>query len=86
MQRNNNPKDIVQVVFGEFPVIDKETESEVDEVAGWYCDVISTDALSRTRPFCLPMPLTDYYVDRCNMEVVGNVFDNPELLKGDPNV
>lgn len=73
LQRNNDPKDIVQVVFGKFPVIDMETESEVDEVTGWYCDIIPTDALSRTSPFCLPMPLTDYYIDRCNMEVVGNI-------------
>lgn len=83
LQRNNNPKDIVQVVFGKFPVIDMETESEVDEVIGWYCDVIPTDALSRTRPFCLPMPLTDYYINRCNSEVIGNIHDNPEMLKGE---
>lgn len=83
LQRNNNPKDIVQVVFGKFPVIDMETESEVDKVIGWYCDVIPTDALSKTLPFCLPMPLTDYYINQCNAEVVGNIHDNPELLKGE---
>ena len=83
LKRNNNPKEIVQVVFGKFPVIDMETESEVDEVIGWYCDVIPTDALSRTRPFCLPMPLTDYYINRCNSEVIGNIHDNPEMLKGE---
>jgi hypothetical protein len=27
------------------------------------------------------MPLTEYYIDRCEMEVVGNIFDNPELLQ-----
>lgn len=81
LQRNNNPKDIVQVVFGKFPVIDMETESEIDEVIGWYCDVIPTDALSRTRPFCLPMPLTDYYINRCNIEVLGNIHDNPDLME-----
>lgn len=83
LRSNNNPKDIRQVIFGEFMVIDFEMESETDEVTGWYCDIIPTDALSRTRPFCLPMPLTDYYIDRCNMEVVGNIHDNPELLKGE---
>lgn len=67
-------------------VIDFETESETDEVTGWYCDVIPTDALSRTRPFCLTLPLTDYYIHQCNMEVVSNIHDNPELLKGEPNV
>ena len=80
---NNNPKDIRQVIFGEFMVIDFETESETDEVTGWYCDVIPTDALRRTRPFCLALPLTDYYIHQCNMEVVGNIHDNPEMLKGE---
>lgn len=85
LRSNNNPKDIRQVIFGEFMVIDFEMESETDEVTGWYCDIIPTDALSRTRPFCLPMPLTDYYIDRCNVDVVGNIHDNPELLKGEEN-
>ena len=86
LRSNNNPKDIRQVIFGEFMVIDFETESETDEVTGWYCDVIPTDALSRTRPFCLTLPLTDYYIHQCNMEVVGNIHDNPDMLKGEPNV
>lgn len=59
-----------------------ETESEVDKVIGWYCDVIPTDALSKTLPFCLPMPLTDYYINRCNSEVIGNIHDNPEMMGG----
>lgn len=25
--------------------------------------------------------MTEYYIDRCEMEVVGNIFDNPELLQ-----
>lgn len=83
LRSNNNPKDIRQVIFGEFMVIDFETESETDEVTGWYCDVIPTDALSRTRPFCLTLPLTDYYIHQCNMEVVSNIHDNPEMLKGE---
>lgn len=83
LRSNNNPKDIRQVIFGEFMVIDFETESETDEVTGWYCDVIPTDTLSRTRPFCLTLPLTDYYIHQCNMEVVSNIHDNPEMLKGE---
>ena len=27
------------------------------------------------------MPLTPEYIERCEMRVVGNVYDNPELLK-----
>ena len=80
LRSNNNPKDIRQVIFGEFMVIDFETESETDEVTGWYCEVIHTDALSRIRPFCFTLPLTDYYIHQCNMEVVSNIHDNPEML------
>lgn len=83
LQRNSNPKDIVIVTFGKFPIIDTETESEVDEAIGWYCKVIPTDALSKIRPFCLPMPLTDYYIDGCNIKIISNIHDNPELLGGE---
>ena len=82
LQCNNNSSDIVKVVFGKFSVIDTETESAVDEVIGWHYEVIPTDALSKIRPFCLSMPLTDCYIDRCNMKIIGNIHDNSELLKG----
>lgn len=81
LQCNNNPKDIVKTVFGKFSVIDAETETAVDEVTGWHCEVIPTDAISEVLPFCLPMPLTDYYINRCNAEVIGNIHDNPEMLE-----
>ena len=51
-------------------------ESIVDEVVGWHYEVIPTDAISRCEPFCYSMPLTKDYIDRCEMEVVGSIFDN----------
>ena len=27
------------------------------------------------------MPLTDFYIKANKMEVIGNIFDNPELLE-----
>ena len=42
---------------------------------------IPTDAISRCEPFCWSMPLTEDYIERCEMEVVGNIFDNSELLQ-----
>lgn len=39
--------------------------------------------VSRQKPFCLSMPLTDYYINRCNMKVLGSIFDNQELLEVD---
>ena len=39
----------------------------------------------RCEPFCWSMPLTEYYIDRCEMEVVGSILDNPELLQEESN-
>lgn len=78
---HGNPKDLAKVLFGEFGVRNIETGSIVDKVVGWHYEVVPTDAISRCEPFCWPMPLTEYYIDRCEMEVVGNIFDNKELLQ-----
>lgn len=49
----------------------------VDRVIGWHYEVVPTDTLSKMEPFCLPMPFTDEYLKRCEIEVV----DNPGLLE-----
>ena len=78
---HGNDRDLSKVSFGKFYVIDVETLNRVDEVIGWHTEVIETDALSKCEPFCLPMPLTDFYIERSELEVYGNIFDNPELLE-----
>lgn len=78
---HGNSEDLAKAVFGEFGVRDIETGSIVDEVVGWHYEVIPTDAISRCEPFCYSMTLTKDYIDRCEMEVIGNIFDNPELLQ-----
>lgn len=78
---HGNDKDLSKVSFGKFYVIDAETLRRVDEVIGWHTEAIETDALSKCEPFCLPMPLTDFYIERSEFEVFGNIFDNPELLE-----
>ena len=80
---HGNSKDLAKAVFGEFYVINVETLEKVDKVIGWHYEVITTDELSKYEPFCLPMPLTDYYIKKCEMELIGNIFDNHELLKGE---
>lgn len=70
LMRHGNPEDLVKAVFGEFNVINVETLEVIDRVIGWHYEVVPTDALSKCEPFCLPMPLTEEYVKRCEMEVV----------------
>ena len=74
---HGNPVELVRATFGEFGVTDIEAETVTDEVIGWHYEVIYTDELSRTEPFCYSMPLTKEYITRLEMEVV----DNPELLQ-----
>ena len=78
---HGNPDDLAKVAFGEFDVIDIAREEAIDSVIGWHYEVIPTDALSKCEPFCYPMPLTDFYIKTNKMEVIGNIFDNPELLE-----
>lgn len=79
---HGNSEDLVKTVFGEFGVRNIETGSIVDKVVGWHYEIIPTDTISRCEPFCYSMPLTKDYIDRCEMEVVGSIFDNPELVQG----
>ena len=81
LRGHGNDEDLAKVVFGRFNVIDVDTLEVVDSAVGWHTEVIATDALSKCEPFCLPMPLTDFYIKRCEYEVFGNTFDDKELLE-----
>ena len=78
---HDNPVDLVKAVFGELNVIEVESEEVIDSVIGWYYETIPTDALSKCEPFCYSMPLTEDYVKRCEMKVIGNVWDKSEDAK-----
>jgi hypothetical protein len=83
LRGHGNPKDLAKVAFGKFHVIEVESLENIDSVIGWHTEVIPTDALSKCEPFCLPMPLTDFYIDFSEFEVIGNIFESPELLQED---
>ena len=77
-----NLNDIYQVYFGEFGVMNLEDETITDKVVGWYMKVIPTeDVLSTLAPFNADMPLNEIWVENCELEVIGNVYANPALLK-----
>lgn len=78
---HSNRNDLVKACYGEFYVIDAGSLEKIDSVIGWHYEVIGTDAISKCEPFNISMPLTNDYIISCELEVVGNVFDNPELLK-----
>lgn len=81
LRGHGNPNDLAKVVFGEFDVIEVESLERIDKVVGWHTEVIPTDAISRAKPFCLSMPLTDFYINLSEWEVIGNCFGNPELVE-----
>ena len=78
---HDNPVDLVKAVFGEFNVIEAKSEKVIDSVIGWHYETIPTDALSKCEPFCYSMPLTEDYVKRCKMKVIGNIWDKSEDAK-----
>lgn len=82
IRMNQCQEDLAEVCFGEFKCIDMETESATDTVIGWHYKVIPTDALSQVEPFSLPFQMNEHWAKACSYEVIGNIHDNPEPLKG----
>lgn len=82
IRMNQNENDLAVVEFGKFGCVCTEDESITDFVHGWYYRPLPTDALSRCEPFCWPFQLNEMWIKYTGIEVIGNIHDNPELLKG----
>lgn len=81
LRQNSNDKDLVEVCYGEFGVRSLETEEVIDNICGWNLKVVETDGLSKIEPFCYDTPLNGFWIEKLGIEVVGNIYDNPELLE-----
>lgn len=77
---HSNKNDLAKACYGEFYVVDVETLEKIDTVIGWHYEVIETDAISKCEPFNISMPLTNDYIKTCELEVIGNIFDNKDLI------
>ena len=78
---HENKNDLVVVEYGEFFVIDVETYNRVDKVIGWHTHVLKTGVLSVCEPFCLTMPLNEYYIARSEYSVLNKRIHQTELKR-----
>lgn len=77
-----NTDNLVKVAYGEFDVIDADSLNVSDSVIGWHHEVVSMDALNKYELLRYDMlPLTEYYIQLMESKRIGNIFDNPELIK-----
>lgn len=77
---HSNKNELAKACYGEFYVVDVVTLEKIDTVIGWHYEVIETDAISKCEPFNISMPLTNDYIKTCELEVIGNIFDNKDLI------
>ena len=73
----DNPYYLAKIVFGEFDVIDADTDRCVDTVKGWYFDIIPYKLKGIKR---YQLPILKDYINACNIKVIGNVFDSKRLI------
>ena len=78
----DNTDNLVKMAYGEFDVIDADSLNVSDSVIGWHHEVVSMDALKKYELLRYDMlPLTEYYIQLMESKRIGNIFDNPELIK-----
>ena len=70
-------RDVYSIEFGEFGVPNFEEEGYQDLAVGYYLK--PQHDLKEVEPFNMTIPLHKKYASR--MEVIGNIYENPELLE-----
>ena len=81
LKLNNNPKDLAEVKFGEFGVVDIENKSKIDTVFGSYLKPLGLLDIQKYEPFCWELQLNEIWLKRSDAEIIGNINENPELLE-----
>ena len=76
----NNPYYLAKVVFGEFDVVDGDTDRCVDTVKGWYFEIIPNTLKGNKHIISYTLPISKYYINAYNMKVIGNTFDSKRLI------
>ena len=76
----NNPYYFAKVVFGEFDVVNGDTDRYVDTVKGWYFEIIPNTLKGNKHIDRYTLPFSEYYINAYNMKVIGNTFDSKRLI------
>lgn len=76
----DNPYYLAKVVFGEFDVVNGDTDRYVDTVKGWYFEIIPNTLKGSKHIDRYTLPFSKYYINVYNMKVIGNTFDSKRLI------
>ncbi|MGL5328348.1 MAG: YopX family protein [Peptostreptococcaceae bacterium] len=81
VQCNGNKEDLHEVKYGEFEVYNYDSDGAIDTVFGWHFKILENDKFSKVVPFCYPTPLNNYWIKKADIKVIGNIYENRELLE-----
>lgn len=81
VQCNGNKEDLHKIEFGQFGIRDFDTDEIVDFATGWYFKILENDIFSNISPMCYPVPLNTYWINKIDIKVIGNIYENRELLQ-----
>lgn len=82
VQCNNDKSDLYKVEYDEFYPVDYENEEAINlSSIGFHFSKIKLKNIDKMLPFSLDLQLNDGLIKHCGMEIIGNIYENPELLE-----